>query len=80
MICSRFAYYLIHSSCDRNACLTQDMGYLRVTQTGSVVFEGELILLLVDAKPSQTVGVGEFAETVKLLKTERKLQFISDLD
>lgn len=75
-----FPTFLIYPSCDGDAGLAQDVGNLRVAQTRSVVLEGELILLFVDAKPAKTIGIGEFAEAIKLLKAEWGLQFVGNFD
>jgi hypothetical protein len=71
---------LINSSNNRDTGLTQNMGDLRVAQARSVVFESELVLLLIDAKPAQPISVSEFAKAVQLLKAERRLQFVGDFD
>ena len=62
---------LIHLAADGDAGLSQDVHYLEVAQTGSVVLEGEMIFLFVDAEFPQAVGVGKFTEAAELFKTQR---------
>jgi len=54
------------------------MGHLRVPEARGVILESDLILLLVDAEFAQAVGIGKPAETLELLKAERRLEFISN--
>lgn len=54
------------------------MGHLRVPEARAVILESDLVLLLVDAEFAQAVGIGKPAETLKLLKAERRLEFIGN--
>ena len=54
------------------------MGHLRVPEARGVILESDLILLLVDAEFAQAVGIGKPAETLELLKAERRLEFIGN--
>jgi len=54
------------------------MGHLRVPEARGVILESDLILLLVDAEFAQAVGIGKPAETLELLKAERRLEFVGN--
>ena len=54
------------------------MGHLRVPEARGVILESDLIFLLVDAEFAQAVGIGKPAETLELLKAERRLEFIGN--
>jgi hypothetical protein len=58
--------------------LAEDVGDLGFAQARGVVFEGELVFLLVDAEAAETVGVGEFAETAELFEAQWRLQLVGD--
>lgn len=65
---------------DSDFGLAEGVGHLCFAQPGSVVFEGELLFRVVQAKAAQAVGVGEFAELAELLLAQRRLQFIGHFD
>lgn len=71
---------LIDLAGDGDAGLAENVRNLSLAKTGSVVFEGELILLLVDAKAAETVGIGEFAQAAELFEAQRGLQFVSNFE
>lgn len=71
---------LIDDSDDGNAGLGQDVSDLGLPQARGVVFEGEMIFLLIDAEAAQAVGVGKFSETPELFEAEGRLQFVGNLD
>lgn len=71
---------LIDPAGDDDPSLAENVRDLRVAEARSVVFEGEVIVLLVNTKAPQAVGVGEFAETAKLLEAERRLEFVGDFE
>ena len=60
--------------------MTENAGDVRLAQSRGVVFKGEVILLLVDAKAAQAVSVGEFAEAAELFEAQRRLQFVRDFE
>jgi hypothetical protein len=64
---------LVDSAGDGNAGLAEDMGHLRVAQTGGVVFKGEMVFLLVDMKLAQSVGIGKLPEAAELLQAQGRL-------
>ena len=51
----------VEAAGDRNACVTEHMGDLRVTEARGVVFERELALGIVELEAAKAVGIGEFA-------------------
>ena len=63
---------------DGDAGLAKDVGDLGLAEAGSVVFEGEMIVLLIDMEAAEAVGVGKFAQAAELLEAERGLQFVGD--
>ena len=69
---------LIDSAGDGDAGEAERMGHLRVPEARGVILESDLILLLVDAEFAQAVGIGKPAETLELLKAERRLEFIGN--
>jgi hypothetical protein len=71
---------LVDFTGDGDAGLAEDVGDLRLAQARGVVFECELIFLLIDAEAAETVGVGELAEAVELFEAERGLQFVGDFE
>jgi len=71
---------LVHFAGDRNAGLAEGVGDLRFAEAGGVVFEGELVFLLVDTEAAEAVGVGEFAEAAELVEAQRRLQFVGNLE
>lgn len=71
---------LVDSARYGDAGLAEDVGDLRIAEARGVVLEGEMVLLFVDAKAAQTIGVGECAETAELFETEGRLQFVSDFE
>jgi hypothetical protein len=62
---------LVHSACDSDAGLPKHVRHLGVAQTGSVVFEGELVSLLVHAETAQAVCVRKMAQPVELFQAQR---------
>jgi hypothetical protein len=71
---------LVHFAGDSDAGLAEDVGDLCVAKARGVVFEGELIPLLVDAEFSQAIGVGERAEAAQLCEAQRMLQLVGDFE
>ena len=71
---------LVDFAGDGDAGLAEDVGDLGFAQARGVVFEGEVVLLLVDVEAAQAVGVGEFAEAAELFEAQRGLQFVSDFE
>jgi len=63
---------------DGDAGAAEHVSDLGVAEARGVVFERDLVFLLVDAEFTQAIGVGEFAEALELLKAQRRLKFISD--
>jgi len=70
----------VHFAGNGDAGLAKGVRDLRLAQTGSIVLEGELVLLLVDAKPAKAVCVGEFAEAAELVEAQGRLQFVGDFE
>ena len=60
-----------HLAGDTDADLAKGVGDLGLAEAGGVVLEGELVLLFINAKAAQAVGVGELAEAAELLEAER---------
>ena len=56
------------------------MGDLRFAKSRSVVFQCEAILLFVDAETAKAVGVGEFAQALKLFEGGRRLELVGDFE
>ena len=71
---------LVDLAIDGDAGATEDMGHLSFAQARGVVFEGEVVLLFVDAEAAKAVGVGKFAEASELFEAERRLQFKGDFE
>ena len=69
---------LIDFAGDGDARAAEHVSDLSVSEARGVVFERDLVFLLVDAEFTQAIGVGEFAEALELLKAERRLKFISN--
>ena len=69
---------LIDFAGDGDAGAAEHVSDLGVAEARGIVFEGDLVFLLVDAEFPQAIGVGEFAEALELLKAQRGLQFISN--
>jgi len=69
---------LIDFAGDGDAGAAEHVSDLSVSEARGVVFERDLVFLLVDAEFTQAIGVGEFAEALELLKAERRLKFISN--
>ena len=69
---------LIDFAGDGDAGESESMGHLRVPEARGVILESDLILLVVDAEFAQAVGIGKPAETLELLKAERRLEFIGN--
>jgi len=53
---------------------------LSVSEARGVIFESDLIFLLVETKFAQAIGIREFAEAFELLHAERGLQLVSNLE
>jgi hypothetical protein len=70
----------VHLAGYSDAGLAEDMGDLRVAEARGVVFEGEMVLLLVDVEFAQAIGVGERAEAAELRKAQRMLQLVGDFE
>jgi len=60
--------------------VAEDMGDLRFAQARCVVLEGQAVLFFVHAEAAQSISVGEFAEALKLLGTERRMKFVGDFE
>jgi hypothetical protein len=60
----------VHAPGDGDASLAEDVGNLGLAQARSIVFEGEAIFLVVDAKSAQAVGVRKITETLKLFRAQ----------
>ena len=71
---------LVNAAGDGDAGLAEGVGDLRLAEAGSVIFEGQLLPRIVEAKAAQAVGVGEFAEPAQLLVAQRGLEFVSHFD
>jgi hypothetical protein len=71
---------LVHFAGDSDAGLAEDVGDLCVAKARGVVFEGQMIPLLVDAEFSQAIGVGERPEAAELCEAERILQLVGDFE
>ena len=71
---------LVDFAGDGDAGLAEDVGDLGFAQARGVVFEGEVVLLLVDVEAAQAVGVGEFAEALELFVAERRVEFVGDFE
>jgi hypothetical protein len=71
---------LVDSARYGDAGFAEDVGDLGVAEARGVVFESEMVLLFVDAKAAQAVGVGECAEAAELFETQGRLQFVSDFE
>jgi hypothetical protein len=71
---------LVHAAGDGDAGLAEDMGDLRVAEARSIVFEREMVLLFIDAKATQAIGIGEGAEAAELFEAQRRLEFVGDLE
>lgn len=54
------------------------MGHLGFAQARGVVFERQLVLVLIDAKAAQAVNVCELAQMAQLFFGERGLQFVGN--
>lgn len=65
---------------DRDARLAKDVGHFGFFETGSVVFESQTAVRLVDMEAAEAVRVGEQAEMAKLPGLKRGLQLVSDFD
>lgn len=65
---------------DGDAGLAEDVGDLGLAEARGVVFEGEMVVLFVDAEAAEAVGVGKFAQAAELLEAERGLQFVGDFE
>jgi hypothetical protein len=63
-----------------DAGFAEDVGDLGIAEARGVVFESEMVLLFVDAKAAQAIGVGESAEAAELFETQGRLQFVSDFE
>ena len=68
----------VHFAGDGDAGLAEDVGDLGLAEAGSVIFEGEMIVLLIDTESAEAVGVGKFAQAAELLEAEGGLQFVGD--
>lgn len=56
------------------------MHHLGFAKARGVIFEGKEIVLFIDAKAAQAVGVGKLAETVELFEAQRRLEFVGDFE
>jgi len=65
---------------DGDAGLGQGVEDLGFAEARGVVFEGEEVVLFVDAQAAQAVGVGEFAEALELFVAERRVEFVGDFE
>ena len=65
---------------DGDAGLAKNVRDLSFAEARGVVFEGEVVLLLVDAEAAEAVGVGKVAEAGELFEAERGLQFVCDFE
>jgi len=74
------AWDLVDFAADGDAGQAEDVGDLSLAETRGVVFEGEVVLLLVDMEAAEAVGVGKFTEPGELLEADRGLQFVSDFE
>ena len=63
---------------DRNTCQAQYVSDLSLTQSRSIVFNGDAVVRFVDRKAAQAIGVCELAEFAELLVAEGGLQLIGD--
>lgn len=74
----RYKYELIDLAENRDARLAKDVRDLGFAETRCVVYKCQLVVLLIDPKTSQTIGVRERAEAGELLEAQRRLQFKRD--
>ena len=65
---------------DGDAGFAEDVGDLGIAQSGSVVFEGEVFLLFVDAEAAKSVGIREFAEALELFEGGGRVKFVGDFE
>jgi len=60
-----------HLAGDTDAGLAKGVGDLRLAEAGGVVLESELVLLFINAKAAQAVGICELAEAAELFEAKR---------
>ena len=65
---------------DGDAGLAEGVGHLGFAEARCVVFEGQLLPRIVQAKAAEAVSVGEFAEPAQLVVAQKGLQFVSHFD
>ena len=63
---------------NRDTRLAEDVRDLGLAETRGVVYKCQMVVLLIDPKTAQTIGVREGAEAAELLEAQRRLQFKRD--
>ena len=69
-----------HPLHDGNSRFAENVGDLGIPQPGSVVLKSQMVLFFVNAEAAEAVGVGERAESLKLVETRRGMQFVGDFE
>jgi len=60
--------------------VAEDVCDLGFAEAGGVVFERDVELGVVDLEAAEAVGVGEFAEALKLFVAERRMKLVGDFE
>ena len=70
---------LVHFAGDGDASLAKKVCDLGFAEPRGIVFERQMVLLFIDAKAAQAIGIRELTEAAELFEAQGRLQFVSDV-